>query len=47
MKTMKSYRMDDTILGMIDKIKKTMNISTDTKTIELAIIELYYKLKNE
>lgn len=47
MKTMKSYRMDDTVLGMIDYIKKTIKTKTDTETIEIAIIELYQKIKNE
>lgn len=46
MKTMKSYRMDDSILNMIDYIKKEMYINTDTKAIEYGIMELYWKLRN-
>lgn len=47
MKTMKSYRMDDSILNMIDYIKKELNLSTDTRTIEFGIIELYWRLRND
>lgn len=43
MKTMKSYRIDDTILGMINKLKKDFRIKTDTGIIEYAIMNLYYE----
>lgn len=45
MKTMKSYRMDDTILGMMDYMKKEWKWKNDTQIIEYAIIRLweYYK----
>lgn len=52
MKVMKSYRMDDTILGMIDRLKKEQHYRNDTQVIEMAIIKLvqYYdelKIKAE
>lgn len=47
MKQMKSYRMDDTILGMIDWIKEHTCIKTDTRVINEAITWLYYSLKEE
>lgn len=41
MKIMKSYRLDDTELGMIDYIKKNTKLDTDTAVIINAIISLY------
>lgn len=47
MKTMKSYRMEDTILNMIDYIKEEMHLSTDTRAIEYGVMELFWKIKSE
>lgn len=44
MKIMKSYRMDDTILGMLDRIKKIRGIENDTAAINFCILRTYYNI---
>lgn len=43
MKQMKSYRMGDVELAMIDRIKQTTKLKTDTDVISFAIMNLYYE----
>lgn len=45
MKQMKSYRMSDIDLGMIDRIKERTGIETDTQIIREAIKWLYTSIE--
>lgn len=45
MKQMKSYRMRDIDLGMIDRIKERTGIETDTQVIREAIKWLYTSIE--
>ena len=42
---MKSYRMDDALLAMIDEIKSITNLKTDTKVLEYAVQHYYWHLR--
>lgn len=47
MKVMKSYRMDDTLLGMMDYIKENTKLETDTEIIRIAITNLWLDIQSK